>query len=229
MRQQHQQKPRQKGRESLLASTIYNKVGGYGSGLYRKLMINDGDPSTYSGSTYLGPGPANPNGLFGVGPRERSQTITEQQYQTERANVQKRANAERAKRQGFRSVTEMMQSEHRQQQQYQAEQKRRREEAERERRESFKRSQEERERNRIAQEQENRRLGEERLRQRDAYLERQRIAEDERQRTAIERARQNTQRSWKEKKEREQTIKNREQTIKNSIFGRYSGNDLHRY
>ena len=132
MRQQYQQKPRQKGRESLLASTVYTKVGRYGSGLYRKLMINDGDPSTYSGSTYLGPGPANPNGLFGIGPRESSQTITEQQYQTERSDAQKRGNAERAKARGYRSVTEMMQADQRFLQQYKAKQERERLEKEKE-------------------------------------------------------------------------------------------------
>jgi hypothetical protein len=114
MRQQYQQKPRQKGREDLLASTVYTKVPGSAGGLYRKLLINDGDASTYSGSRRIGPGPANPNGPFGG--RERSQTITNQQYKAEYSNVQKGANAERAKARGFRSVTEMMQSDHRQDQ-----------------------------------------------------------------------------------------------------------------
>ena len=126
MRQQYQQKPRQKGRESLLASTVYTRVPRTGGALWRKLMINDGDASTYWYDRRIGPGPANPNGPFGLGPKERSQTLTNQQYQTERAEVQKRANAERAKREGFRSVTEMLQSDQRKQQQYQAEEKRKR-------------------------------------------------------------------------------------------------------
>ena len=164
MRQQYQQKPRQKGRESLLASTVYTRVPRTGGALWRKLMINDGDASTYWYDRRIGPGPANPNGPFGLGPKERSQTLTNQQYQTERAEVQKRANAERAKREGFRSVTEMMQSDHRQKQQQQAEEKQRRLDAERQRQESFKRWQEEQARKRIAEEQELKRIGEERKR-----------------------------------------------------------------
>ena len=113
MRQQYQKKPRKKGREDLLASTVYTKVRGSGNGLYRKLMINDGDASTYSNGLRIGPGPANPNGLFGMGPRESSQTITKQQFNAERSEVKKRGNAERAKREGFRSVTEMQQSDQR--------------------------------------------------------------------------------------------------------------------
>ena len=133
MRQQYQQKPRQRNREDLLASTTYTQVSGSGGALWRKLMINDGDASTYWHDRRIGPGPANPNGPFGG--RERSQTITDQQYRTERSEVQKRANAERAKREGFRSVTEMLQSDHRKQQQWQAEEKRRREEEARRERE----------------------------------------------------------------------------------------------
>ena len=115
MRQQYQQKPRQKGREDLLASTVYTKLRGSGNGLYRKLMINDGDASTYSNGLRIGPGPAKPNGPFGG--RERSQTITKEQFNAERSEVKKRGNAERAKREGFRSVTEMLQSDNRKQQQ----------------------------------------------------------------------------------------------------------------
>ena len=132
MRQQYQQKPRQKGREDLLASTVYTKVPMSGGALYRKLMINDGDASTYSGSRRIGPGPANPNGAFGIGPRESSKTITKQQFQTEASDVRKRADAERAKRRGFSSVTEMMQADQRFIQQYRAKQERERLEKEKE-------------------------------------------------------------------------------------------------
>ena len=161
MRQQYQQKPRQKGREDLLASTVYTKVPMSGGALYRKLMINDGDPSTYSGRNRIGPGPANPNGAFGIGPRESSKTITKQQFQTEASDVRKRANAERAKARGFRSVTEMMQADQRFSQQYKAKQERERLEKEREwerkNRENRKRREaeqaREKERQRIAEEQ----------------------------------------------------------------------------
>ena len=111
MRQQYQQKPRQRNREDLLASTTYTQVSGSGGALWRKLMINDGDASTYWHDRRIGPGPANPNGPFGG--RERSQTITKQQFNAERSEVKKRGNAERAKREGFRSVTEMQQSDQR--------------------------------------------------------------------------------------------------------------------
>jgi hypothetical protein len=122
-RQTEQQKRNQaqRNRDLLLASTTYNLKGG---GLYNKTSINDGDPSVYTAAhtmygrtVKIGPGPANPNPFW---QREKEETVTEAQYIKDMEDAAKRADAEKAKKLGFPSVTAMYQAEHKKQKERQA-------------------------------------------------------------------------------------------------------------